>query len=116
MTEYSFAAYRNVFDLKAWNCSSCCTLIPGVRNISTFGNPQRDLFGFVATDPDLGTIISFRGTVDLENWLTNLKVAESSPYGNDPKVKVHDGFLSGYLSMKRQIVSLVEGDAKVFVT
>jgi hypothetical protein len=87
MTEYSFAAYGDYYSIRGWNCS-CCSLVKGVTNVETFGNSQEDLFGFVATDPQLGKVISFRGTVDLENWITNLKFAKSSPYGNDPAVKV----------------------------
>ena len=29
---------------------------------------------------------------------------------------MHDGFLQGYLSLKRQIVNLIGGEQKIFVT
>ncbi|MGN1121761.1 MAG: lipase family protein [Eubacteriales bacterium] len=65
------------------------------------------------------TIIAFRGTDSHLNWHNNFLFAKRViPYGNpDSGIRVHEGFLKTYKSVRKQIHALIpSGSCRVTVT
>jgi predicted lipase len=61
------------------------------------------VFGFTGYSPDIGKIvIAFRGSVDISNWILNLKTARTS-YPLCSGCSVHIGFNQGFESVKSQV-------------
>jgi hypothetical protein len=54
---------------------------------STFANDATKTFGFVTANED-HVVVSFRGTQDVQNWITNIQIAMRKQGG----VYVHNGF------------------------
>jgi len=59
-------------------------------------------------------VISFRGSSELENWITNLQFSKTEPYQNDPNVGVHSGFYKAWLTVKDQVEAEMERLKKQF--
>lgn len=73
-------------------------------SVTPLGNPATDTEGFVAGNAEM-IVISFRGTKDLRNWLTNLDaVLAKGPVGD-----VHKGFYDAISSVWDDLVSTVKG-------
>jgi len=120
MCTYSFAAYQvpsDYWNINGWNCSGCCPLLTNVQQAKFFNNPQTDVFGYVAYDTSLSAVVlAFRGTVDLENWISNLNFSTMTPFPNNPNVQVHGGFYSDFLSVSKQAFSIVQSFLNQFQT
>lgn len=74
---------------------------------------ETDTQGFVLlSDGEL--VISFRGTQQLKDWLTDVNAFHMVyPYDNpDTKLMVHRGFMMAYLSVRESIHYLVQNYAK----
>ena len=48
-------------------------------------------------------IVSFRGSSDVENWISNVEVRFAEPYA-DKSIKVHNGLYAEYLEYKAEIM------------
>jgi len=69
-------------------------------------------------------LVSFRGTVDLTNWIENIKslILVDYPYNGCPGCKVADGFSQGYGLLRDQVLAALTrmgvgpGNGKVVLT
>ena len=64
-------------------------------------------------------IVTFRGTDSKRNWMNNFCFAKRSvPYDNtDTEIRVHEGFLRTYRSVRKKIHDLIpQGACRVIVT
>eukprot|EP00996_Jenningsia_fusiforme_P001673 NODE_2542_length_1173_cov_31.141459_g2323_i0.p1 GENE.NODE_2542_length_1173_cov_31.141459_g2323_i0~~NODE_2542_length_1173_cov_31.141459_g2323_i0.p1 ORF type:complete len:303 (-),score=48.22 NODE_2542_length_1173_cov_31.141459_g2323_i0:263-1120(-) len=98
---YSWAAYCDARELALWTCPEC-SKVPRLEHVALLYG-QLDTFGFVGRTAGNEVVVAFRGTTDLKNWIENLRTTKARvPFQGAPKdVEAHDGFLSGYLSMKQ---------------
>jgi hypothetical protein len=99
------AAYCDIGQLVDWNCKHCDPVID-VRAVI----PDESTI-IVARDPvQNATVFAFRGSVNVENWISNLEFDVIAPY-EDPDIKVHKGLYREYLLYKKEISDyLVPGD------
>jgi hypothetical protein len=86
-----------------------------IKPVSILTNKSTDTHGFVAVDHTANTVfVVFRGTEDLENWITDLNAfgradfdlplcgAKTSPATS---IKVHPGFYHAYESVQAQMMA-----------
>ena len=99
------ATYCDISQLVEWNCTHCALDIEVISVI-----PDESTI-IVARDPvQNATIFAFRGSVNVENWISNLEFDVIAPY-DDADVKVHKGLYHEYLLYKDEISKfLVTGD------
>ncbi len=99
------ATYCDTDQLVDWNCAHCASDIEVISVI-----PDESTI-IVARDPaQNATTFAFRGSVNVENWISNLEFDVIAPY-DDPEIKVHKGLYHEYLLYKKEIsVYLVPGD------
>ena len=70
------------------------------------GAPQLATYGYVAYDSKKDRIIvAFRGTTNLQNWITNLKTARTQFLNTG--TSVHNGFNSAYMSVRDKVLASV---------
>ena len=99
------ATYCDIGQLVEWNCAHCA---PGIDVKAVISDESTII---VARDPvQNATIFAFRGSVNVENWISNLQFDVVAPY-DDADVKVHKGLYHEYLLYKDEISKfLVTGD------
>jgi hypothetical protein len=106
---FAYGAYCNSDDLQSWSCYWC--LNPAATHLTTtnfFEDKKTNTFGYAGVSSN-EIIVSFRGTESdsLQNWITDLEFAKTSPYKNMPDVKVHDGFYKAYQTVEDAVRSAV---------
>lgn len=52
-------------------------------------------------------IVSYRGSVNLENWINNAKISLVYPYQNMPDVGVEKGFYESHISIKNKVLKSI---------
>ena len=104
------ATYSDIEQLVHWNCKHCSAdievqaVIPDESTIIVANDPYQN-----------ATVFAFRGSVNVENWISNLQFSVISPY-EDPDIKVHKGLYHEYLQYKDEISAyLIPGD-KIIIT
>lgn len=104
------ASYCDIDQLTNWNCEYCDPEIQVQAII-----PDESTI-IIARDPvQNATVFAFRGSVNVENWISNLQIGVIAPY-EDPDIKVHKGLYHEYLRYKDEISAyLVPGD-KIIIT
>ena len=121
--QYSKSAYCEVPDILAWNCSACGNATSGFIPFwsTEMPNDVQLFVGFDATR-DM-TVVSFRGSKTLLNWIANLEFARTdSPFAECQDCYVHRGFLDDYNSVAVQVFVAVNqirekyGAKRVLVT
>ena len=101
---FSSASYCSERKIHSWECGIHCTKTPEIKGsdiwttndgttIMTFHDPIQN-----------AQIISFRGTSDVENTISDLRFGLFSPYHERPHVKVHKGMYLEYLKYRDEIV------------
>lgn len=107
-TQYSMLAYCAHFPtFKDGTCRICDPHI-NLDSNATIISPDTFSQGYVGTDSHRKTIyISFRGTVNLGNWITNADFAQSEQKILGRDVKIHDGFYNSYDAFKQNIQNAV---------
>lgn len=97
------ASYCDKASIQSWNCLACQSL-PGIAPVAYLYDATLDVAGYVANDNGVA-IVSFRGTVSLEDWLVDFDFAQVTPLGNCPNCLVHQGFYNSYESLRTQMVA-----------
>jgi hypothetical protein len=103
--QFAAATYCDIGQLVDWNCKHCLheitvqTVIPDESTIIVAHDSVQN-----------ATVFGFRGSVNLDNWISNLEFDMIAPY-DDPEIKVHKGLYNEYLLYKEEISAyLVPGD------
>ena len=85
-------SYCHLNQLKSWSCSLCKT--SGVELVSTFQSTGGEMQGYVAVDHSEKSIVtSFRGSSNIENWLTNILIVKTNLNGAPTNAHAHLGFI-----------------------
>ena len=95
-------AYRNLqitaatyCDFTEWSCVHC---IPDVELIDYIRDDTNNIL--VAFDKvQNATVFAFRGSSDIQNWISNFEFVQTSPYA-DKEIKVHEGLYEEYSKYK----------------
>jgi predicted lipase len=116
----SSIAYDSVASINAWNCPRCGKY--PLLNAKAFSNTTGDIQGFTGYSSNLNAIIlSFRGSSNIQNWIINLSFNQIA-YSRCSNCKVHNGFYTGYNTVKATIISQIQAlkalhrDAKIYIT
>jgi predicted lipase len=105
---YSAAAHCSASTLKSWTCGVACQKDPGVTNVTPVINNAKGTYGFVGYNTkDNQIVVSFRGSVNTENWITNLDYIQT-PYKSVPGAQVHEGFYTAYTAVSSQVINAVK--------
>ena len=105
------ATYCSADKIKSWDCVHC---IPGIT-------VQNAIIGdtniIIARDyVQNATVFAFRGSVDIQNWISNFEFEFTSPYP-DQAIKVHKGLYQEYLKYKDTLFQyLPKPDTKIVIT
>ncbi|KAI9290493.1 hypothetical protein K502DRAFT_353967, partial [Neoconidiobolus thromboides FSU 785] len=97
---YAAAVSCDNISLKTWTCKSCQN-VQGTELVTTFSNILLGTKGYLAVNNnDQAIILTFRGSQNLMNWISNIEVAQipfSSASGSG--ARVHSGFLGAMESI-----------------
>jgi len=104
------ATYCDIEQLTNWNCKHC---LPDIQVQAII--PDESTIIVARDSVQNATVFAFRGSVNVENWISNLQFSVISPY-EDHYIKVHKGLYHEYLRYKDEISAyLVPGD-KIVLT
>lgn len=63
------------------------------------------------------TVVTFRSTVSLSNWIDNSRIAQVQPWPSvAPQLRVHEGFWDGYRRLKPGLEALLEKNKECVVS
>ena len=103
--ELAAASYCPFNQLTGWNCTHCADT---VRDTQIIGGDTQVIMG---TDPSIdSSVVSFRGSSDVANWISNFEFEKISPYENRA-IKVHAGLYREYLTYHDEIFTFLENPA-----
>mgnify|MGYP001095555336 CR=1 FL=1 len=95
--------------LQTWSCTPCKSASKTANiqsNAVRVFNSSLATYGYVAYDSKKDRIIvAFRGTTNLQNWITNLKTARTQFLNTG--TSVHIGFNSAYMSVRDKVLASV---------
>ena len=93
------ATYCGQDEIQNWDCVHC---VPGIELKQTiFGNTNI----IIAYDlVQNATVFAFRGSADIQNWISNLELEFTAPY-SDPSIKVHKGLYKEYIKYKANVLA-----------
>lgn len=102
---YSFLSYcLPGLNLTTWDCY-WCNEVPKVDIIATAANADADSYGFVGLNSaEKLIVVSFRGTCDYDNIMTDTNFIKTRPYPDYPSLEVHLGFFNAYSSISSTIL------------
>jgi hypothetical protein len=112
----SAAAYCDAGAVNQWNCKAC-QLADSLVNATAFSDSKTDTHGFVGHSVGESTqniVVSFRGSVSLSNWITNLNFPKTSAYPQCTNCRVHEGFYKAWMSVKDVVVAEVQRLLKIY--
>ncbi|KAJ3092588.1 hypothetical protein HK102_005357 [Quaeritorhiza haematococci] len=93
--------------LQNWTCVTCINGTEGTENVTTFGDFDNGIFGYVARHESRKLlIVAFRGTRNVPNWINNLMAAKPDcPFPGAPEgTKIHLGFLRDWESVRSEVM------------
>ena len=97
-------------NLSDWNCSHCVQdielyhVITGDTNIAIMRDNIQN-----------STVFGFRGTSNIENWVSDLKAEFIQPYSNQ-NIKVHKGLYTEYMLYKDILFQYIDINDKITLT
>ncbi len=98
-------------DFTEWSCSHC---IPGVELIDYIRDYTNNIL--VAFDTvQNATVFAFRGSSDIENWISNFEFVQTTPYP-DKEIKVHEGLYEEYSKYKDWLFEHLPKTGNVVIT
>eukprot|EP00048_Salpingoeca_helianthica_P016212 m.231054 g.231054 ORF g.231054 m.231054 type:complete len:311 (-) comp18227_c0_seq1:70-1002(-) len=107
--QYAFAAYCSAGSLASWNCGYCRATSSSTRFVTTVTDSLTSTFSYIAFDPSKNTVyVSFRGTVNIPNWMTDFDFIKVHDIIDDPSAEVHAGFYNAYTRVRQGILNSVK--------
>jgi len=126
MAQFASAVYCEKDELIPWTCAVCNGQTDGFEVTAYFEDPVTGLEALAGVDVgDRSIVVSFEGSHNIQNWITNLKIkkADWTELPGAPKdALVHRGFLSAYQAVQKiveeDVTDLVDKypDFDVYVT
>ena len=102
---YAGASHCTAASLQSWTCGEACSSTSTLTGVTPIINNAKGTYGFVGYNAHENQIIvSFRGSVNVENWITNIDFAKTS-YKNVPGAQVHEGFYAAYAAVSAQVIA-----------
>ncbi|GAM22176.1 hypothetical protein SAMD00019534_053510, partial [Acytostelium subglobosum LB1] len=100
---FSYASYCDAKEIEDWSCKRCKSDFPhgSVDNPIVIFENSTDTQAFVATYNNT-VFIAFRGSMDIENWITNLKFFQTA-YPKVAGAEVHLGFYEAYMGVQSKV-------------
>jgi len=99
------ASYCSQEQITAWSCPACDELT-GVSSPHYLYDSTWKLQGYVARDDDQSAlVVSFRGSENVANWISNLNFGKTNPYSDYPDAWVHSGFYNDWLALKTDVLA-----------
>jgi hypothetical protein len=113
----SLIAYEQVSSIQSWSCGPCKSYkLTSVKAVSG------DIQWFAGYSETLkGIVLSFRGSSNIPNWITNLSVGKAT-YSKCSGCQVHSGFLAAWNNIKAAVHSAIQSlrsthrDVPIFIT
>jgi hypothetical protein len=103
------ATYCSKFEIVNWDCVHC------LSGIELKGTIFGDTNIIIADDSvQNATVFAFRGSSDIQNWISNLKFEFTAPY-SDPAIKVHSGLYQEYMKYKDTVLPYLSNN-KIIIT
>ena len=102
---YSFISYcLPGLNLTSWDCF-WCNKVPRIELMATASDAVSDTYAFVGLNhAEKLIVISYRGTCDYDNIMTDTNFIKTHPYPDWPSLAVHLGFYNAYSSISSIIM------------
>ena len=103
---HAYGAYCPSEDLKSWDCKWCKKIgLEKMYGVSTKDDGEHDGQVYVMRDDRSQIVVSFRGSYNIPNWISNLtfKKVGLKWAGVPSDVEVHQGFLEEYETMQEDV-------------
>jgi len=105
---YSGASHCTAASLQSWTCGDACSKVATVSQVTPIVNDAKGTYGFVGySGHDNQIVVSFRGSVNVENWITNIDFKKTN-YKSVAGAQVHEGFYAAYAAVSGQVLSAVK--------
>ncbi|KAL0586233.1 hypothetical protein ABG067_004082 [Albugo candida] len=102
------ASYCSASTILQWNCLPCFLVAP-LQSRKVVVDPKNDFQGIVGySSHHDAIIISYRGSIDIQNWIDDFTFVQKKEYKNLPNVLVHEGFYRLYQEVAKQVVASVQ--------
>jgi predicted lipase len=98
----SYCDSENIMDM---TCVPCKQI--SVKPVAISGGERR----FIVLDDheQNATVISFRGSSNVENWIADLDAVKVTPY-KDKQIEVHKGFYDDFIDIRSELYSFIPLD------
>lgn len=91
-----------------WNCLPCFLVAP-LQSRKVVVDPKNDFQGIVRySSHHDANIISYRGSIDIQNWIDDFTFVQKKEYKNLPNALVHEVFYRLYQEVAKQVVASVQ--------
>lgn len=97
------SAYCSSDAIESWSCASC-KRAPTLEGISVINTDDNQAFVGYDSASD-SVIVSFRGSSNIENWISNIDAVKTSFHGVD----VHKGFYEIWEAIKSDVEKAIDG-------
>ena len=101
----SGAAYCSAASVQSWTCGQACSNEGGMAHITTLKVDSDGSFGYVGYQNGQ-IIVSFRGSTNIANWITNIDYFKTA-YPGVPGANVHQGFYAAFKDISPQLTAAV---------
>lgn len=121
---FSSAAYCNEDVIADWSCASCKSADSTFSSkVITDKKTKTQVFvGRTRGEKTENIVVSFRGSSNIPNWISNLNFPKEKQYPKCNGCKVHRGFYKAWDSVRERVVAEVkrlhkeEPNAQIFLT
>jgi predicted lipase len=86
-----------------WDCATCDT--ENILEDKIENNGELIIIGY--NKPTNSVFIGFRGSSNIQNWISNIQIVFTHPY-EDSTIAVSDGFYKLYMSFREQLLEKIQ--------
>ena len=108
--QFAASTYSDIDQLRQWDCNHC---LPDITVKAII--PDESTIIIAHDSVQNATVFAFRGSVSLDNWISNLQFDVIAPY-DDPDIKVHKGLYNEYLLYKDEITKYLVLSDQIVIT